>query len=202
MYGFIQNFGGVNISNKLNLISPIPPSTNHYLAYKVVKTGNKNLAMSYQTKETKDFKKSFIQYVKEEMNKQGFIPSTNKYQFIHYDVITYFPRIDMDNSNYYKVVLDSLTEAGVWIDDNIVIERCKRIYYDSQNPRLEIKIYYSDFIGIFDNQSQFDEFLSNCVHCVKYKEGKCNILQKSQEGRIQEEINNFQCFKYKEKRGS
>ena len=185
------------MDNVLKLSSPMPPSNNHYLSYKVVRKGNKSLAMSYQTKETKAFKNYFIPHVKSEMVKQRFIPSKDKKQFIHYDVTIYFPRVDMDSSNYYKVILDSLTEAGVWIDDNVVIERCKRIYYDSNNPRLEIEIYYADFIGIFDNKSQFDEFHSNCIQCIKYKNGKCSILNKAKESRIQEEIQNMKCMKCK-----
>jgi len=83
------------------------------------------------------------------------------------------------------------------LDDNVSCERVNAIYYDSQNPRIEIIIYPVDYIGIFQSQEQLDKFKSSCIQCKKYKEGKCSIFQKSIEGRIQEEIQEFNCLKKK-----
>jgi len=44
---------------------------------------------------------------------------------------------------------------------------------------------------------QLEEFLSNCVQCKRYKDGKCSLLVKAKEGRIQEDIQELQCSKFK-----
>ena len=154
----------------------------------------------YETSEAKLFKKQFIKYIKEEIEKQNFNVILDKYKFTHIDTTWYFPRTNMDSNNNWKLTLDCLTEAGIWVDDNTALERCKRIYYDSKNPRFVMEIYYSDFIGIFDNQSHLDEFKSKCIQCNKYNNGKCSILNKAMIGKIQSEIQDFSCTEYKEKR--
>ena len=58
-------------NNILKLISPIAPTTNHYLNYRVMRKSGKNIVMPYPSKETVTFKKSFIPYVKEEVGKQN-----------------------------------------------------------------------------------------------------------------------------------
>jgi hypothetical protein len=72
------------------------------------------------------------------------------------------------------------------------------IRYDTKNPRIELKIHLVDYIGIFNNRAQLEEFESNCIQCNKYKEGKCSLLIKSKEGRIQPEIQNNKCSKFKD----
>ena len=73
-----------------------------------------------------------------------------------------------------------------------------RIFYDSKNPRIELTIYPTDYIGIFDNQEQLCEFEDKCKTCKRYSRN-CSIFNKAKEGRIQEEISEeFVCNKYKE----
>lgn len=69
-----------------------------------------------------------------------------------------------------------------------------RIYYDNKNPRIELKIYPSEFIGIFNNKEEHDKFISKCIKCKRYKRN-CSILKKALEGRIQEEIIKNKCLK-------
>ena len=57
------------------------------------------------------------------------------------DCIFYFPRIDMDANNYFKCMADAITDAKtVWIDDVQLCERVQRIFYNTENPRVEITI--------------------------------------------------------------
>lgn len=157
------------------------------------------MAMSYKTSEATKYQKEFTQYVKQQVKEQGWKISDNKYQHYRVDIIFYFPRVDMDCNNYYKCCFDSITESGcVWIDDTQACESVKAIRYDSKNPRMEIQIYEMDYIGIFDNRAQLEEFRTNCIQCSRYKEGKCSLLVKSLEGRIQEEIENNICSKFKQ----
>lgn len=129
---------------------------------------------------------------------QQFNIVPNKTQHWYIDCVFYFDRIDKDCNNYFKLLLDSITDTqSIWIDDNVTCERVNAIYYDAKNPRIEMTIYPVDYIGIFNNQEQLDEFESNCIHCKRYKERKCSIFRKAIEGRIQEEIVDLHCSQKK-----
>ena len=184
------------MGNILKLTSPLPPSVNHYLAYRVVIKKKKHVAMSYKTQEAKKYQKNFIKYVQDEVKKQDYDLKPNTTRHFYIDAVFYFDRIDKDPNNYFKCMLDAITETGlVWVDDNVTCERVQRIYYDSENPRIELTIYPVDYIGVFDNASQLDEFKSRCIGCKRYKRN-CSLLRKAMEGRIQEEIYNMECKKY------
>lgn len=173
-------------------------SVNHYLAYRTILKNGKPMAMSYKTKEAKKFQEKFEEYIREQVKIQGWITDPNPMQHYYVDSYFYFPRVDMDANNYYKVNLDSITETGlIWKDDNVVCERVQRIMYDVKNPRIELIIYPVDYIGIFDNQEQLCGFEDKCKTCKRYSRN-CSIFNKAKEGRIQEEINDdFVCSKYK-----
>lgn len=155
------------------------------------------MAMSYKTSEATKYQKEFINYVKEEIRKQNYTLEPNKTQHFYIDAIFYFDRTDRDPNNYFKCMLDAITDTGlVWVDDNVTCERVQRICYDSKNPRIELTIYPVEYIGVFDNASQLEQFESRCIGCSRYKRN-CSILQKAKEGRVQEEINNGICIHQK-----
>lgn len=181
---------------KLKLISDIPPSVNHYLSYRAVIKNGKPLAMSYKTAESVKYQKKFTEYVQKEAIKQDWVKSDNVYQHYYMDVVFYFPRIDMDANNYFKIMVDSITSAGnVWIDDTQLCERVQAIYYSSDNPRVELEIYPVEYIGVFKNTAQLEKFKKNCVGCTRYSRN-CRILERSQQGRIQAEVENNKCSKF------
>lgn len=182
---------------QLNLVSPIPPSVNHYLSYRAILSGGRALAVPYEPRDTVKYKKEFTKYVKEETAKQGWDLTPNKSQHFYFDTWFYFPRLDMDANNYFKVMLDAITDAQcIWLDDNVVCERVQSVRYDSENPRIEIAIHPVDYIGIFDSLSQHENFVSRCIGCTRYKRN-CSLLKAAEEGRIQEEIVDGQCLKFK-----
>ena len=182
----------------LKLTSPIPPSQNHYLGWRAIIKNGKPMAVSYQTKEAKDYKKKFKEHIIEQVKLQGWNCEVNSTQHFYVDAVFYFDRIDKDSSNADKCLLDAITETKlVWADDNVALFRPQRIYYDNKNSRIELEIYTVDYIGIFDNQEQLDCFEDKCKTCNRYKRN-CSILKKAKEGRIQEEICDFECSKYKE----
>ena len=186
------------MANVLKLTSPISPSVNHYLAYRAIMKNGKPMAMSYKTADAVKYQKEFTKYVQEQAKLQNWAMSENKFQHYYMDCKFFFPRIDMDANNYFKCLADSITESGVvWIDDVQLCERVQGINYTSENPRIELEIRKVDYIGIFNNISQLEEFKSNCVQCKRHKEGKCSILIKACEGRIQEEIKDLVCSKKK-----
>ena len=181
---------------ELKLVSPVAPSVNHYLGWRAILKGGKPMAMSYKKPEAIKYQKDFADYVKKEVEKQGWIKSENKFQHYYMDCIFYFDRVDKDANNSFKCLADAITDSGVvWIDDTQLCERVQGIYYDSENPRIEITIHEVCYIGVFDNASQLEQFESRCVECNRYKRN-CSILQKAKEGRIQEELNGLECSKY------
>lgn len=190
------------ISNILKLVSSIPVSVNHYIKPRpfitYVNGKPKAMVTMYETAEAKKYKKDFIKYIKEQVKIQQFETIIEKFKNTFVSCTFYFPRIDMDANNTWKLLLDSITESGVvWQDDNTTLENARRIYYDPKNPRLELTISYADYIGIFDNQEQLDSFTSNnCIQCKRYKKN-CSILNAAKEGRIQEEIMDYVCSKQK-----
>ena len=162
---------------KLKLISPIPPSTNHYLNYRVGKVGGRNVVIPYPTQETKEYKKYFIPYVQEEVKKQGWEMDCTGLQHYYVDWVVYFDRVDKDAANCDKVMIDAITESKcVWMDDNVVLNRVGHIYYDSKNPRIELIIHPVDYIGIFNNQEELNKFEEKCKTCSRYKRN-CSILK-------------------------
>lgn len=182
----------------LKLTSPIPLSVNHYLGTRAILKNGKPMAMVYETGDAKKYKKEFIKYIHKQIEEQNWDVSVTTTQHFYCDCVFYFDRIDKDCNNYFKLLLDSITESeSIWTDDNVVCERVNRIYYDSSNPRIELEIYPVDYIGIFDNEEQLNYFEDKCKTCQRYKRN-CSILNKAKEGRIQEEICDLECGKYKE----
>jgi crossover junction endodeoxyribonuclease RusA len=152
--------------------------------------------MSYCTKEAKAYKKYFTQYVKDEAAKQGWDLTPNEWQHFYIDAVFYFPRLDLDPNNHLKILLDSITDSKViWIDDNVACERVQAIYYDAQNPRIELTIHPVDYVGIFKDEETLKEFEDKCRQCSRYSRN-CSILRKAKEGRVQEETDGCVCKKY------
>lgn len=185
------------MDEKLVFTSPIPPSVNHYLAYRTIMKNGRPMAMSYKTKEAKDYQKNIIQLLQEEVVKQHWEKSDNKFQHYYMDVTFYFPRIDMDANNYFKCLADAITDSElVWIDDTQLCERVMGIYYDNKNPRMEIEIKPVNYIGIFPDKNSYEQFVDKCKTCKRYKRN-CSVLNKATEGRISEDVENLKCQKYK-----
>ena len=181
---------------QLKLVSPIPPSVNHYLSYRAIIRNGKPLAMSYKTREAEKYQQDFIKYVRHEVFKQRWHPSRDKYQHYYVDAVFYFPRIDMDANNYWKVMFDAITETGlIWVDDNTACERVQRICYDAENPRIEMVIHPVDYIGVFDNAPQAEAFETVCFGCKRYSRN-CSLLANAKKGKEQKEIRDGACSKY------
>lgn len=182
---------------ELILQAPIPPSVNHYLGHRAVMKGGKPIAVSYCTNEAAKFKKDFTKYVAQEAEAQSW-EKPQKTQHIYVDADFYFPRTDMDTNNYWKCMLDAITDTKmVWVDDNIVCERANKILYDPENPRVDLRIHPVDYIGIFEDLAHLEQFESRCIGCSRY-ERNCSILNNAKNGRVQEEIICGVCQKFRQ----
>lgn len=198
------------MKNQLKLTCKDFISVNHYMSYRSVSKGKSSIVMAYKPKATKDFERSFGKYLKEEIKKQGWI-KPDKGKFIMVDMVFYFPKTNMDASNHNKSLFDCMTLNDVWEDDNIVLERVNRIYYDSKNPHIDIIVTEAEHIGIFDDIEEYTCFVNTyCDNCTKGKKigqkGGCSVYRQALESRIQEDIdmgdteNNIdkKCFSFKE----
>ncbi len=202
-----------NINQKLALIFPYIISVNDYLEYKVghMRKGAKsyNRVIPYQSKETKEAYKKWLPYVRQEVKKQGWnIPEDNL--FVVVETKYFFKQKKTDANNCSKVMFDILTSSEVvWKDDCVAYEVCRGVYYDKNNPRVEITLRISDQRGIFNTDEEMKEFENKCSKCSYYRNGSCKILNEAKEGRIQEIIikeliDNKQfkiCKKFKNKKG-
>lgn len=189
----------MNNIQELKLISPIGVSVNHYLGWRGIIKNGKPMAVSYKKPEAVKYQKKFAEYVKQEVEKQHWIKSDNKFQHYYMDCVFYFDRIGKDANNVFKCLADAITDSGaVWIDDTQLCERVQGIYYDTDNPRIEISITPVSYIGVFNDASQLEKFEANCIGCKRY-ERNCSVLRKAKEGRIQEDIVNGECKKFSPK---
>lgn len=152
----------------------------------------------YETAEAKRYKKDFANYIVEQIEIQNWDIEPNKTQHFYIDCVFYFDRVDKDPNNYFKLILDAITDTQlIWLDDNVTCERVHRIYYDSKNPRIEITIKPVDYVGIFDNIDHLNEFEEKCKKCTRYSRN-CSLLKNAKIGKIQEEISvECICSKYK-----
>ncbi|MGE6347869.1 RusA family crossover junction endodeoxyribonuclease [Bacillus mycoides] len=178
-----------------------PISVNNYLRPSAVVKGGKAFVHMYETKESKDWKKRFIAYLKREMRKQNWNVEATKSG--HWFLECYFiqSRTNQDSNNYFKILADSLTEAGVIDDDKNLLVQVKRVLYDAKKPRFYAVLRPVEYTGIFNNEKHYNQFFEdNCFNCKKDSE-KCAILRKAKEGRIQEDIEQdnkgFVCKKRK-----
>lgn len=181
---------------KLHLISPLPPSVNNYLNYKIASKGRRKFVQVYSSQQTLVYKNFFTDYVRDQIFEQEWIrPEKGKLVYVR---LTFFlDRKRKDPSNLMKVPLDVLTEAGVYLDDDIALPLADRVYIDPNNPRIEIEIYESDAIGVFSNEEEQKLFISkNCTLCKKNVE-KCGVMKKLLDNRITEDVENGICSKRK-----
>ena len=186
----------------LKVTLPLPSSVN--MIY-----GRNKYGSIYLKKEGKEYKKKAIKITTEAVKEQNWI-KLKEDEYCYLDTIVYQNKRGRDNDNIYKLLQDSFTETGVvWLDDTLVWPRTQRSYIDSNNPRVEIIIYKSNTVGIFESKEEYKEFRNNnCDKCSKKSDGSersCTIHKKILENRIIEEVtkdelNTWRCNKLKEKK--
>jgi Holliday junction resolvase RusA-like endonuclease len=172
----------------LKLTLDLPASVNHIY-------GRNKFGSTYLKKEGKDYKNKMIKYIREQTEIQKWVKVENRFVFL--DEVVYFNKKGRDSDNTKKLSQDCITESRVvWIDDTYCLPRTQRVLIDSENPRLEIVLSVAEYIGIFDNENCFNEFLNTyCKSCKRYA-NNCSILNKALEGRVQKDIEGFKCLKF------
>jgi Holliday junction resolvase RusA-like endonuclease len=178
----------------------LPISVNEYLKPSAVIKDGKAFIHMYETQKAKDFKKRFGAYLKREVKKQDWDRSATSDGHWILECVFFQARTNQDNNNMYKILCDTLTGIVTEDDKNILVQT-KMVMYDAKNPRFMAMLRRADYTGIFKNDGQYNDFMSNnCLKCKKNKD-KCTILRKALEGRVQDEIqlsgNSYSCEKLK-----
>ena len=182
----------------LEFTSPMPPSVNDYLGKKVARMGKASYVQVYETAKAKEYKRYMNKLIQRAMNESGWNqPGKDVYVIVEGTFFMERRRKDIDN--HWKCLLDSIVESGVVLDDDIIIPVPVNVYIDSDNPRIEIKIYVAPKVGVFKNYDEYGKFVdNNCMNCSRFNRN-CSILKKALENRIQSEIDltNLTCSKLK-----
>lgn len=180
----------------MHITAPIPPSVNHYMGHRAIMKNGRPMAVQYKTAEAVKFCKEFSAVIKKAVSEQGWDIPPESRRHIYVDALFYFPRMRMDCNNYWKVLLDTVTDTQlIWKDDDVVCERAQGIFYDAGNPRIELTIHPVDYFGVFENEDALISFEEHCKTCNRYARN-CKLLGCSKDGRIQKEIINGVCKKY------
>ena len=205
-----------NKDNVLNLILPISPSVNEIYVPKCTTTygkGGRSFAKPsiYETAEAKKFKRDMAKYIQEEVVKQGFIKREGVFTFLEWTF--FFPHTKMDDNNFLKLNCDGISQSNcIWTDDNWGVNKTTRIFYDSENPRVLLKLYYADWVGLFNSKEDHDSFVeNNCKLCSRGSKiglrGGCMVYRDILDNRIKPESYDFdyesgslECLKFKNKK--
>lgn len=186
----------------LKITSPIPPSVNKYLNYRVQRVNGRVFVQAYKSAETVTYENIFKGIVQDAMREYNWVqPEKGKYIVV--EAIFYFPRLGFDSNNHWKVPLDVFSYAGVYGDDSSAIERVQRVYVDKENPRVEFTIKVSEIVGIFDDEKHLEDFKNfNCRFCTK-DSNKCSIMKEALQNKINREnidLDSLNCLRKKIKK--
>ena len=138
------------------------------MGYRAIMKNGKPLAVQYKTSDTTSFQKEFSRILSDAVLNQGWKPPTEEGKHFYVDATFYFPRTRMDSNNYWKVLLDTITDTKlIWADDDVVCERTQGIFYDKLNPRIELVIHPVKYIGVFEDSLHLEDKLLDYFqnHC-------------------------------------
>lgn len=117
-------------------------SQNKYLAPSAVTRGGRAYATMYVTREARDWKKRFESYLKREIKKQKWDMEQTRSGIWAVDFTFWRSRINQDTHNMFKCTLDSMKDAGLFVDDaNIIVRTVDVFDNDKKNPRFLFKLY-------------------------------------------------------------
>lgn len=189
---------------ELRLTVPLPTSLNklyvNQYRYNSKTRKNEPTGARVLSADGKKSKMLIQKATRNQMKKQEWDFEWTKENYLYLDAVIYFNKKGRDDNNQYKLLCDAL-EGIVYDNDSRVLIRTQKIFYDAENPRMELYIHPVEYIGIFNNQDTLDKFEDTCKGCSRYGRN-CSILAKAKEGRIQEEIDitGMKCSSFKSKK--
>lgn len=191
---------------QLKLCLPVPLSVNQYLQpkgnIKTVKGKTFVDITMYQNPKAKEYKETVKYIIRREANRVDWNSDITSDQHYYVDVDVYFERTDRDSDNIFKILFDTITESNIiWKDDRYGLPRVNKVCYNSEFPHIDVTITPVEYIGIFDNEDQLNQFKKQCETCNR-RDRNCTVLRKAKEGRISDDIEDLECLRYKERKGT
>lgn len=169
--------------SRIFFTTPVPPSVNNYLEWKVERRGRKIIPKSYYSPDTNHFIQTTTKIIENAINEQNW-ETLEKNEWCRVTIKFFFERKGKDPSNYSKVLFDTMTKCNLWNDDEYVLLFEEEAYIDKNHPRLEVTVEKIDKIGVFENQEQLDLFKKeNCETCTHNGKRKCSFLTQFLENR-------------------
>lgn len=184
----------------MEFTTPLPPSVNEYLGKRVIYVQGKPRVQLYETTDARAFKRHVGNIIKRKMEEIDW-EKTGEFEYVICEVVMYLSQKKRDADNHFKCLLDAITASGAIYDDSMVIPRVEDVIIDKENPRVEVRLYRAEKIGVFTNEFALNNFIENyCSNCNRYKRN-CSILRNSKENKVTPEITGdglvFNCSAYK-----
>ena len=119
--------GGVQTTDSGFITVPLPPSTNARL-------GVSRGGFKYTTPKCKKWMSETERGLIEAFGNLAPIS-----EYIYLDIWMVLPRSNADCSNYLKVPLDSMQNAGLVTDDKYIVPRIQGVGHDAKNPSIVMR---------------------------------------------------------------
>lgn len=181
----------------------LPPSNNKYLVPTCTIRGGKAFPSVYESKESKEFKKHFSNYLKQLVKNSNWDIEQTSDGHWYLDCFFVQSRVNQDSNNFFKILLDSMTGV-VFKDDHNILVRVQKVAYNPKHPRFQLALHKANYIGRFPNEDAYNNFEDNCKSCSRYRNGGCAILKAIRENREVEELERvnetFECKEYKRRK--
>lgn len=173
----------MSITNKkLKLVLPLPPSNNEYLYPKRM---GKYMRLAETTK-SKKWKKKVTPIIEKEIEKQNW-ETVPRGIFLNIHIDYFFNRKGSDPNNYLKILYDVMEDCGVYENDDMAKPQTGVVIIDKHNPRIEVTLEIDGQIGVFRNDVQRTNFISDNEFDFTNRKFK-SIMKNLDDNRLTEEV--------------
>lgn len=188
----------------LEFTAPLPPSVNDYLGKRVIYKFGKPIVQLYETDKAKKYKRLVANTVNRAVAEVGWV-NAGEYDYVICEVDVFLSQKRRDADNIFKCLLDGINATECIYDDSMVIPRVCDIQIDKDNPRVVVRMYKSEKLGLFPNEEIYRVFINNyCEKCKRFNKN-CSLLRKTKENRVTVEVTNqgcsFGCSAFSYKKG-
>lgn len=169
-------------NKKLKLVLSLPPSNNEYLYPKRM---GKHVRLA-ETTASKKWKNKVTPIIKKEMKKQNWnvVPRGT---FLNIYIDYFFNRKGSDPNNYLKILYDVMEDCDVYENDDMCKPQTGMVVIDKFNPRIEVNITKSQQMGVFRDDVQRINFISDNESDFTNRKFK-SILKNLDDNRLTEEV--------------
>lgn len=167
---------------EIKIVLPIPVSSNSYLYPKVMG----KYARLAETAKSKKWKAEAAKIIKKELKKNNW-ETVERGTFLDIKIDYFFNRKGMDPNNYLKTLYDVMESCGVYENDDMCKPQTGIVVIDKFNPRVEVNITKSQQTGVFRDDIQRTNFISDNESDFTNRKFK-SILKNLDSNRLTEEV--------------